>query len=110
MSVLASFACMVALSDQPPMPATDATTRGAATLKMGHLTLHRCRSGAWCGILPRALDPAGEVRGTVPIYFEFYPHSALSPAVGTLVAAGISLLVLGALAWLSVRWKSHRAS
>jgi hypothetical protein len=30
-------------------------------------------------------------------------------AVGTLVAAGISLLVLGGLAWLSVRWKSHRA-
>jgi len=87
MSVLASFACMVALSDQPPMPATDATTRGAATLRMGHLTLHRCRSGAWCGILPRPLDPAGKVRGTVPIYFEFYPHSALSPAVGTLVAA-----------------------
>jgi len=87
MSVLASLACMVALSDQPPNPATDATTRGAATLKMGHLTLHRCRSGAWCGILPRPLDPAGKVRGTVPIYFEFYAHSALSPAVGTLVAA-----------------------
>ncbi|HEY2341264.1 MAG TPA: alpha/beta hydrolase, partial [Steroidobacteraceae bacterium] len=89
MSVLASLACMVALSDQPPTrnPATDATTRAAATLKVGHLTLQRCKSGAWCGILPRPLDPAGKVRGTVPIYFEFYPHSALSPAVGTLVAA-----------------------
>jgi len=29
-------------------------------------------------------------------------------AVGTLLAAGISLLVLGGLAWLSVRWKSRQ--
>ena len=87
MSVLASLACMVALSDQPPNPATGANTTGSATVQVGHLTLHRCRSGAWCGILPRPLDPAGKVRGTVPIYFEFYPHSALSPAVGTLVGA-----------------------
>jgi pimeloyl-ACP methyl ester carboxylesterase len=86
LTALASLACVVALSNQPPGPTHATTTEGAA-LKVGRLTLHRCERGAWCGILPRPLDHAGKVPGTVPIYFEFYPHSALSPAAGTLVAA-----------------------
>src|SRR5215831_6085451 len=58
-----------------------------ATLVVGHTTLHRCGSAAWCGILPRPLDPTGAVSGTVPIYFEYYPHTAAAPAAGTLVGA-----------------------
>jgi len=55
-------------------------------LTVGRLTLHRCEHGAWCGRLPRALDPGGAVAGTVAVYFEYYPHSGGGPARGTLVA------------------------
>src|SRR5689334_9250819 len=67
--------------------ATAAAPAAGPTLDVGHLTLHRCENGAWCGILPRPVDPAGVVRGTVPIYFEYYPHSERGPAAGALVAA-----------------------
>jgi len=50
------------------------------------MVLHRCAGGGWCGVLPRALDPDGVVGGTVPIYFEYYPHTG-SARAGTLVAA-----------------------
>jgi len=63
------------------------TASPARTLEVGRLTLQRCAHDAWCGTLPRPLDPAGAVSGTVPIYFEYYPHTAASPAAGTLVAA-----------------------
>lgn len=59
----------------------------APTLKVGSLTLKRCApAGAWCGTLERPLDPLGVVPGSVPVYFEYYPHSAAEPALGTLVA------------------------
>jgi pimeloyl-ACP methyl ester carboxylesterase len=57
------------------------------TLEVGHTTLQRCGNAAWCGSLPRPLDPTGEVGGTIPIYFEFYPHTGAAPAAGTLVGA-----------------------
>jgi pimeloyl-ACP methyl ester carboxylesterase len=54
---------------------------------VGRLTLQRCQTAApWCGTLVRALDPSGALAGTIPIYFEYYPHSAAGPAAGTLVA------------------------
>src|SRR5579864_1345772 len=56
------------------------------TLEVGRMVLHRCAGSAWCGVLPRALDPDGVVGGTVPIYFEYYPHTG-SARAGTLVAA-----------------------
>jgi pimeloyl-ACP methyl ester carboxylesterase len=57
-------------------------------LTVGRLTLKWCAaSGSWCATLPRPLDPTGAVPGTVPIYFEYYPHSAPGPSAGTLVAA-----------------------
>jgi pimeloyl-ACP methyl ester carboxylesterase len=57
------------------------------TLRVGQMTLRRCASAApWCGILARPLDPRGAIPGTIPIYFEYYPHSAAGPAAGTLVA------------------------
>lgn len=76
----------VAVAQAPQARAGDASQ--AATLRVGHLTLHRCHTPApWCGTLVRPLDPDGKVPGTIPVYFEFYPHSAAGPAAGTLVAA-----------------------
>ncbi len=57
------------------------------TLEVGRMTLQRCEGGEWCGVLKRPLDPHGVVGGTIPIYFEYYPHFARGPAAGTLVAA-----------------------
>jgi pimeloyl-ACP methyl ester carboxylesterase len=57
------------------------------TLQVGSLRLRRCDTPApWCARLERALDPSGAVPGTLPIYFEYYPHTASGPAAGTLVA------------------------
>jgi pimeloyl-ACP methyl ester carboxylesterase len=78
--VLPWLACLAAM-------AAAAAPAAGPTLDVGHLTLHRCENGAWCGILPRPVDPAGVVRGLVPIYFEYYPHSERGPAAGALVAA-----------------------
>ena len=51
------------------------------------MELHRCATpGAWCGNFRRPLDPAGVVAGELPIYFEFYPHTGVGAAQGTLVA------------------------
>jgi pimeloyl-ACP methyl ester carboxylesterase len=84
----ALLACMAALSGSGALPAAAGTPApAAATLEVGRMTLHRCENGAWCGVLSRPLDPTGAVAGTLPIYFEFYPHSAAGPAAGTLVGA-----------------------
>ena len=64
-----------------------ASAAAAATLQVGLLTLQRCHTAApWCGPVPRPLDPSGVVPGTLPIYFEFYPHTAAAAAAGMLVA------------------------
>jgi pimeloyl-ACP methyl ester carboxylesterase len=60
--------------------------RGNATLPVGSLTLRACGHAAYCGRIDRPLDPTGAVAGTVPIYFEFYPHTGPGPAAGVLVA------------------------
>jgi pimeloyl-ACP methyl ester carboxylesterase len=39
-----------------------------------------------CGRIDRPLDPAAPAGRRIGIYFEFYPHSAAGPALGTLVA------------------------
>ena len=68
-------------------PAAMARGPAARSLAVGSLELNACGSaGAYCGILERALDPQGEVRGGIPVYFEFYPHSNPGPPAGTLVA------------------------
>jgi pimeloyl-ACP methyl ester carboxylesterase len=57
------------------------------SLHVGSLTLHHCSTPAqWCGTLPRPLDPSGQVSGSVPVYFEYYPHLNTGPSAGTLVA------------------------
>ena len=51
------------------------------------MALHPCATtGAWCGNLTRALDPAGTIPDQLSIYFEFYPRSGAGPSQGTLVA------------------------
>jgi len=60
---------------------------GDATLTVGQVTLKRCAPARqWCGTLVRPLDPRGVVPGTIPVYFEYYPHRGPGPAAGTLVA------------------------
>jgi pimeloyl-ACP methyl ester carboxylesterase len=68
---------------------THAAAAGSpATRTVGSLTLHRCAQiEAWCGSMNRALDPTGVVSGSVPIYFEYYPHTAPGASHGLLVAA-----------------------
>jgi pimeloyl-ACP methyl ester carboxylesterase len=57
-------------------------------LQVGSLTLEHCQTpAAWCGRLSRPLDPAGALKDSISIYFEYYPHSAPGPSEGTLVAA-----------------------
>jgi pimeloyl-ACP methyl ester carboxylesterase len=58
-----------------------------ATLKVGQVQFKRCAANTWCATIDRALDPSGVVPGTIPIYFEFTPHSRADlPSKGTLVA------------------------
>ena len=59
----------------------------AEHLRVGEVTLEHCQTPApWCGRLERALDPAGAVPGSVPVYFEYWPHTGSAAATGTLVA------------------------
>jgi pimeloyl-ACP methyl ester carboxylesterase len=58
-----------------------------ATLTVGAVTLQRCGTAAvWCGSLVRALDPADTAAGSIPIHFEYYPHTLPGKSLGTLVA------------------------
>jgi pimeloyl-ACP methyl ester carboxylesterase len=79
----------LALLVAPAVAAAAGEGQGAtATLQVGRMTLHRCETSApWCGTLARPLDPAGSVAGTIPVYFEYYPHSDPGVAAGTLVGA-----------------------
>lgn len=73
---------------QPAAAATHAADARNATLTVGRLTLHRCATPApWCGTLRRPLDPSGAIGGSIPIYFEYYPHLGPDASAGTLVPA-----------------------
>ncbi len=75
------------LAARAPQP-RDSPGAIVGTLEVGRLRLHRCATAApWCGTLPRALDPGGATPGSVPVYFEYYPHSGGGAAAGTLVAS-----------------------
>jgi len=68
-------------------PLAHAADVPSTSLRVGSMTLHRCATpDAWCGDFSRPLDPAGVVRGELPIYFEFYPHTSAGASQGTLVA------------------------
>jgi pimeloyl-ACP methyl ester carboxylesterase len=67
-----------------PVPAV--APGGSGTITVGTLQLTRCGL-AYCGVLPRPLDPTGQVPGTIDIGFQFYPQTNPSlPALGALVA------------------------
>lgn len=68
----------------PPLPAV--APAGPSTITVGTLQLTRCGL-AYCGVLPRPLDPTGQVPGTIDIGFQFYPQTNSSlPSLGALVA------------------------
>lgn len=74
-----------AVAQTPSQPAADAPADG---LEVGSLVLTPCvgsAGDAYCGTVPRPLDPSGARPGTVKIGFEFYPADADDP-VGTIVA------------------------
>ncbi|MBV9316920.1 MAG: alpha/beta fold hydrolase [Gammaproteobacteria bacterium] len=83
---LALLAGTAASAGVPPA-ARSATPVAGTTLRVGRLTLRPCHAVAWCGELPRPLDPSGGIAGTIPVYFEYYPHSRAGAPSGTLVAA-----------------------
>lgn len=60
------------------------------TIQVGSLSLTRCPyldQPIYCGFMDRALDPAGEVLGSLAIGFEYIPRLNQSlPALGTIVA------------------------
>ena len=87
LGALLAHSCVLLADSRGGAGATGAAQApGNATLVVARLTLHRCQTAApWCGTLVRPLDPAGAVSGTVPVYFEYYPHSAAGPPAGRLV-------------------------
>jgi pimeloyl-ACP methyl ester carboxylesterase len=88
MALLAGFLLLIRVpaslaAGESPVRAPSQTT---ALLHVGHLTLQQCESKApWCGTLQRPLDPSGAVRGSLSIYFEYYPHTAAGKSAGTIV-------------------------
>jgi pimeloyl-ACP methyl ester carboxylesterase len=87
------IACLMLLGARAPLAdvaapqARESPGAFVRTLGVGELRLHRCATAApWCGTLLRALDPGGATPGSVPVYFEYYPHSGGGAAAGTLVA------------------------
>jgi pimeloyl-ACP methyl ester carboxylesterase len=57
-------------------------------ITVGTLTLKYCNSDydGYCGSIERALDPTGQVRGSIAIGFEYYPRfDQRSPAQGVLL-------------------------
>jgi len=73
---------------QPTLEALHPALEAAhPTLAVGTLELERCpHVHAYCGHIERPLDPTGAVPGSLSIHFEYYPHTASRPSVGTLVA------------------------
>jgi pimeloyl-ACP methyl ester carboxylesterase len=64
-----------------------AASAGAERRAFGSLALEACGAdGGYCGTVERPLDPLGTVPGTIPVYFEFYPHRDPGNAAGTLIA------------------------
>jgi pimeloyl-ACP methyl ester carboxylesterase len=60
-----------------PQPKNQPSVAVPAQLVMGSVTLEPCSYApeAYCGTLPRALDPTDAVRGTIEIHFELDPHT-----------------------------------
>jgi len=67
-----------------------ATIALASAIQAGSLSLTPCADAPsyYCGTLARALDPSGEVPGTIAVAFRWLPHSDTSrPGDGVIVAS-----------------------
>ena len=81
------YVCFPVLLLAALCPAQRSPRWAAGQLRVGRMTLERCQTAApWCGRLERALDPTGAVPGSVPVYFEYWPHTGSGAAAGALVA------------------------
>lgn len=81
-AALSCAALLVAAALSPPV-----CSKPAAARRVGSMLLEPCAGvAAYCGRLDRPLDPTGVIPGRISIYFEFYPHTAAGPSIGTLVA------------------------
>ncbi len=87
-STLALTGLLIAPTYAKSLPNLPKTTLTQGVLQVGTLSLQRCVEGlAYCGQLNRPFDPAGEVAGSIPIRFEYYPRQDQAhPALGTIVA------------------------
>jgi pimeloyl-ACP methyl ester carboxylesterase len=87
LTCIATCAADACVAGTAVVPTSDAQPSVTTRLRVGQLTLRRCETTApWCGVLERHLDPTGTVHGTVPIYFEYFPHTATGASVvGTIV-------------------------
>ena len=89
--MLAAPASAQALAHSKKRPATIPVASRVLQpeLRMGAVALHPCGYNPqfYCGSLPRALDPTGQVAGTIHIHFEVDLHTDKSqPPLETLVA------------------------
>jgi len=79
--LIAGFACATLFA---PCAGVAAPT---PVKRIGGMTLEHCAERpAYCGRIDRPLDPSGAIGGRISVYFEFYPHTAVGPSAGTLVA------------------------
>jgi pimeloyl-ACP methyl ester carboxylesterase len=83
----AASAPAVAAHKKMPPPTTGSADLGPS-IQMGSLIIEHCPAlPAYCGRLPRPLDPAGQVPGTIDIGFQIYPRRNWpGPSAGTIVA------------------------
>ncbi len=84
-----AFAACTTIHPEPVAPAVYGSASGGGTLRVGTMTLHRCRPDEdyYCGALRVTLDPAGQVPGTIDIALEWLPHANRGArSRGTIVA------------------------
>ena len=88
--ILLSTACLAGTKPAPrkKIPTSPAAAPLTGSLRVGSVNLRSCRDAqAYCGTLDRALDPSGNVPGTIRVGFEFYPHTDNSqPPLEAIVA------------------------
>ncbi|HET6277052.1 MAG TPA: alpha/beta fold hydrolase [Candidatus Cybelea sp.] len=83
--VFSILAGCTAFRSQPPTAV--APQSAAQGLHVGSVTLRHCLGDYYCGSVPVALDPSGEVPGKINIAFAWLPHTnAAARSAGTIVA------------------------
>ncbi len=89
---LSLLACLFTTAEAKPWPkprlAAEISQPTQTYIAVGNLLLPQCAGvPAYYGQLNRPFDPTGEVSGSLPIGFEYYPRQDQAhPALGTIVA------------------------